>query len=349
MPERVALEDVSNRANQLPATAASDKLSSNNAARNAMGLTFEEYKTMTLQQYTEANSFGPNAVPGGAKRTKSAATSGPSSSKKRKAELSLEDEIAAYKQNLDDIISPDDFEYEPKPSCQAVRNRINKLPDADIMRKTGFAQAIGGRNSNTNSLNNFLKQSRTYEECNNSIYSNTKKRQTQQAEASTSSNTGSSAPKAAKVASLPDISNIHLDGEETDSVSVYDSCDEIRRKVNAHLKLPNVTQAQFCRDLYAQLHATTIKGIQSKQLADFRAGKRAKTGAKSTVFYAAYVYFEKLRVAQNKPKTKHREDMEDIWELKGGFDRETDHRTMYLGAADGGELHFDKYGLRYRG
>lgn len=50
-----------------------------------------------------------------------------------------------------------------------------------------------------------------------------------------------------------DISAIHLDGEEDDRVPIFDSCDEVRRKINAHLKKPGVTQAQFCRDIWARM------------------------------------------------------------------------------------------------
>lgn len=270
------------------------------------------------------------------------AATGASSSRKRKAEtsLSLEDEIAAYKRNLDDIVDPDSFDDEIMPNCTTVRGRINKLFDGGIMTKAEFCRATG---CNSNSLSNFLKAKGPMGGCNSSVYANgwrwlrqreaaglkmpdVKKRQLQEAKAAGAGASGSKS-SITTAASLPDISGIHLNGEEADSVSVYDTCDEIRKKINAHLKTPGLTQAQFCRDLYAQLNAPTIKSIQSKQLADFRAGKGSRTGAKSTVFYTAYVYFEKLRIAQGKPKSKHRETMEEIWMSRGGFDRDMDHRT----------------------
>ncbi|KAJ3542997.1 hypothetical protein NM208_g3800 [Fusarium decemcellulare] len=150
------------------------------------------------------------------------------------------------------------------------------------------------------------------------------------AEGSTSK-TPKSTSKATKA--LPDISDIQLYREETDEVPVYDDCNEIRRKIKAHMKTPGLTQAQFCRDLYAQLNAPKCKGIQSKQLTDFCRAKGANAGAKSSVFYAAYVYFEKLRIAQGKPLTKHRMDMEAVW--PGGFPRDRDDRTTtyVVGAA----------------
>jgi len=40
-----------------------------------------------------------------------------------------------------------------------------------------------------------------------------------------------------------DISSIHLEGEE--EVEAYDTCDEIRKKINAFLCKPSITQAAF--------------------------------------------------------------------------------------------------------
>ncbi|KAF5690535.1 hypothetical protein FGLOB1_14651 [Fusarium globosum] len=135
-----------------------------------------------------------------------------------------------------------------------------------------------------------------------------------------------------KGVALPDISDVHLEGEETDIVPIFDDCDEIHRKINAHMKIPSVTQAQFCRDIYAQFKAPVCKGIQSKQLSDFRKVKGSNTGAKSSVFYGAYVYFEKVRTAQKKPVTKHRVEMTFLH--PGSIPRDRDERTTwFIGAA----------------
>lgn len=37
------------------------------------------------------------------------------------------------------------------------------------------------------------------------------------------------------------------------------------------------------------------------------------------IFYAGYVFFEKKRIAEGKPKSKKRHEMEEIW--PGGVDR----------------------------
>lgn len=91
---------------------------------------------------------------------------------------------------------------------------------------------------------------------------------------------------------------------------VFDSADELRKKISAHLKTPGLAQAQFRRDLYAQLHAPTCKSIHSSSLSDFRGKKGPIAGCTSTVFYAAYAYFEKSRLAKGKPKSHRRREME---------------------------------------
>ncbi|KAH9900244.1 hypothetical protein F4778DRAFT_740897 [Xylariomycetidae sp. FL2044] len=161
----------------------------------------------------------------------------------------------------------------------------------------------------------------------------------------TATKASTSASSSKTIATLPAAhelrEQIPLEGDETDEVPVFDTCDEIRRKINAHLKTPGLTQTQFCRDLYAQLSAPKCKTISQHQLATFRAHRGARTGAKSIVFYAAYVYFERLRLAQGKPETKHREIMEDLWPT--GFDLTIDHRTEYI--TIGGNPRITEFGL----
>lgn len=262
-------------------------------------------------------------------------------SRKRKPETTLDDAIAAYKQDLSDI----GWERMPVDlNCDQVRLRINKVIDSGIMKKGEFCDAIG---SSHHSVNTFLHKSGPMQGVQSETYTkawtwfkqrelaglkmpDVKKRQkkeaTSTAAAPTNDVTGPPAKKAktsTATSDLPDLSGIHLYRGETDSVLVYDTCDEIRKKITAHLKTPGLTQAQFCRDLYAQLHAPKCQGFQSKQLADFRGKKGPVAGATSTVFYAAYVFFEKLRIAKGKPKSAHRLEMEDIYGGRG-FDREYD-------------------------
>lgn len=259
-------------------------------------------------------------------------------SKKRKPETTLEEDIAAYKQNLDHI-DVDDLDIDE--NCDQVRKQINQVLDNAIMKKGEFCNAIGSSN---HSVNTFLQKRGPIDGLQSETYTNAwawfkqrelaglkmpdvKKRQ--KAAAATAGDSSAAAGPVAKKSKTSvaqdatlDLSNIHLPGEETDSVPVFDSCDEIRKKISAHLKTPGLTQAQFCRDLYAQLRAPTCKSIQTKQLNDFRGKKGARAGCTSSVFYAAYVYFEKMRIAKGKPKSVHRLQMEVSWEHMGGLGRE---------------------------
>ncbi|KAF5017323.1 hypothetical protein F66182_10752 [Fusarium sp. NRRL 66182] len=271
----------------------------------------------------------------------SAVKSTPASGKKRKAELSLDEEIAAYKQNLDDVVDPDSFEDDRLPSCSVIRGKINRLIDSGIMTKTDFCNAIG---ANSNSLNIFLRKRGTYQGSGSSVWRNAyswfkqrevlkikmpdmKKRQLEKQKPDAAASSCTARASASKILpSSSELSSIKLPREEDDDAPVYETCDDVRRKINAHLKTPGLSQAQFCRDIYAQLHAPKCKQIQSKQLTDFRGMKGPYAGAKSTVYYAAYVYFEKLRLAQGKSKTKHRQEMEGIH--PGGLRRDVDHRTQ---------------------
>ncbi|KAI1781330.1 hypothetical protein F4818DRAFT_398731 [Hypoxylon cercidicola] len=181
-----------------------------------------------------------------------------------------------------------------------------------------------------------------------------KRQKTEAAAGDASSSTGTGSSRTGRAAA-PQVStaDIHLPGEETDEVPVYDTCDEIRKKINAHLKTPGLTAAQFCRDIYAQLRAPTVKCFQSKQLNDFRNKRGPNAGCASKVFYAAYVFFEKKRIAEGKPKSQHRLKMETTWPQ--GFDLENDGRgcvTVFdneMPTVDQyGQLHIERIGPLHR-
>lgn len=226
-------------------------------------------------------------------------------------------------------------------NCDHVRRRINGLFDSGAMSKTAFAREIG---VSAKSLNEFLGQDGPFSGagCYGAAWQYFKKSEGAGVKLSVKKQkinpVGEMVPKAAAAAGPKavaaaaaaafDVSGIVLPGEEYDDVPVYDNCDEIRRKINAHLKKPGATQAQLCRDMSAQLHGfdRPSKGLQSSQLATFRKGKGATSGAKSSVFYGAYVFFEKLRIKDGKAKSKHRLAMEEEWG-SSGMDRTIDDRS----------------------
>ncbi|KAI0032510.1 hypothetical protein K488DRAFT_49762, partial [Vararia minispora EC-137] len=133
--------------------------------------------------------------------------------------------------------------------------------------------------------------------------------------------------------------DVRLEGEDDEAVPIYDSCDELRRKVNKHLRATGKTNAAFMREIAQAGWPDGSTKIQSKQLNDFLTKKGATAGAASKVFYATYCYFEKLRLFEGKPKSAHRKKMEDEW--PSGLPRE-DRRSYWV--PNGRSVVQDKFG-----
>lgn len=91
------------------------------------------------------------------------------------------------------------------------------------------------------------------------------------------------------------------------------------------LRKSDVTGAAFCRLLESQLLGDSSKKIQSAQLSSFRNKKGVRAGNTSHTFYAAYIFFEKMRIQQQKPKSEDRNIMEEFWMSEGGFSRRPYH------------------------
>ncbi|KAL9093279.1 MAG: hypothetical protein Q9165_004020 [Trypethelium subeluteriae] len=248
----------------------------------------------------------------------------------------------------------DEFELEGIPmdkNCDQVRRMINTFIEAGGMKVGEFQAAI---RVNGNGYSRFMKQSGRDKGAGSSTYYQAwaffKKRElkgipmpkkrkvsaTKSAPAGTQKGgvAASGAAPASKAtsksasASAPPsktIYDIHLPDEETDSVRIFDSCDEIRRKIAAHLRKDGVTAAGFCRELCNMYNTDRRpRQIQSKQLADFRGKKGALSGNTSCVYYGAYVFFEKMRLLEGKPEGKHR--MECMWQNPWGMDTTRQHK-----------------------
>lgn len=142
--------------------------------------------------------------------------------------------------------------------------------------------------------------------------------------------------------SLEDLSAIKLPNEDQGQVPIFDTCDDIRKKINDHLhRVPHATQAAFSRTLTAMLPGD--EKVESRHLAKFLKGKGPQEGGQSPAFYAAYVYFEKVRVLHGKAKSKKRQDMEAAWEGEGGFPRRGTH-NLYITCVGGEKPSFDRLG-----
>jgi hypothetical protein len=212
---------------------------------------------------------------------------------------------------IEEIDSDDDRLCYITDSCDQVRRKIRTFLEAGEMKVGEFQKALG---VSSNAYSRFMGQNGrdkgsgcdTYIEA----FKFFKKRELQ----------GIKAPKKkvkkAEETVKNDVSDIHLDGEAGLNVPVYDTCDEIRKKISAYLREPGVTQAGFLREI-AKTYPDGKK-IQSKVLNDFLGKRGARAGNTSSVFYSSYVFFEKMRIRDGKPKSKHRQEMEK--QHPGGFD-----------------------------
>ncbi len=209
-------------------------------------------------------------------------------------------------------------------TCNQIRSKIRTFIESGEMKVTHFQREIGVSSS---SYGGFMKQNGPYKGQDNHTYIAAfkffKKREEAGLKMPRKSDTnkkqktkdGSTGSRGAKAKPGDEVAGIHLDGEESQSVPIYDTCDEIRRKINAHLRKEDVIQASFLRALSAQF--PNPKSLTSKQLTDFRSKKGPTAGNNSGIFYAAYVYFEKLRIKEGKKKSKLRGEMEEAWGDEG--------------------------------
>jgi hypothetical protein len=80
--------------------------------------------------------------------------------------------------------------------------------------------------------------------------------------------------------------------------------------------------------LHQFLREAAIQGDQ--RISCFSEEKDPDKGDTSTAFYNGYVLCEKLRVAQNKPKSKDRLQMENLWSEDGGFNITTASNNRFV-------------------
>jgi hypothetical protein len=144
-------------------------------------------------------------------------------------------------------------------------------------------------------------------------------------------------------AELLDVSNIYLDGEDEMDVPVHETCDMVRRKIRSFVGKNGVTQAAFLRAATAAAHGAGAKAIASGSFSNFMALKGPLAGNTNAVYYASYVFFEKLRIKQKKPKSADREEMEYIH--PAGVDTvHVSSNQHYIVSSEARSVGIDKYG-----
>ncbi|KAL5315294.1 hypothetical protein ACEPPN_016161 [Leptodophora sp. 'Broadleaf-Isolate-01'] len=197
-------------------------------------------------------------------------------------------------------------------NCDQIRRKIHAFINSGEMKVGEFQKAIG---VNSKGYSLFMGQSGRDKGSGSNTYIQAfkffKKREEQGLKIA--------APKKKAKTTAPaangDLDAIQLEGEADVSVPVFDSCDEIRKKIRAYLAASNSTQAEFLREIAKPYHDG--RKIQSKVLNDFLGKRGASAGNTSSVFYGAYVFFEKMRIRDGKAKSKHRQDMEKAHPGKG--------------------------------
>ncbi|KAK3079132.1 hypothetical protein LTS18_005662, partial [Coniosporium uncinatum] len=238
-------------------------------------------------------------------------------------------------------------------NCNTIRTKLRNLVDSREMKIGELCKTLGVSNK---SYNTFMSQNGPDKGMSTAIYPaaahffyKREKAGISAAKKQKVVSSASSEPASAASNTASNTASIVLDGEMQDAVPIHDSCDEIRRKINAYMQQPNVTKASFARELQAQYHTSRAPTkIQGGQVDRFRSMKGADAGNTNCVFYAAYVLFEKQRLAAGKPKSKHRLQMEREW--PGGFDVERGSYRKGVWAPSGASVKVDgygKYSVRY--
>ncbi|KAF9473398.1 hypothetical protein BDN70DRAFT_867447 [Pholiota conissans] len=122
----------------------------------------------------------------------------------------------------------------------------------------------------------------------------------------------SDAPTDAKASKKPQSwKDIKLEKEDEGAVPIYDDCGEIRRKIKLLQQTPGWKASPWLKE---------IGGINSNSYNRFMKESGKNDGAANGTYYAAYIYFEKVRILENKKKTAKR--LENEKQNPSGFPRE---------------------------
>ncbi|KAI4594085.1 hypothetical protein KJ359_008627 [Pestalotiopsis sp. 9143b] len=236
-------------------------------------------------------------------------------------------------------------------TAQQVRAKVRRFIDSGAMKVGEFQKAI---DVGSVQYYRYMNQNGTDAGSGSDMYYNAwrffKKRELQGVKntapkkAKTAATTATTAKVGGKGAkAIPDsldVSDVTLEGEDKGPLPVYDTCDEVRKKIRAQLRKDDVTQAAFLREVGKSFHPE--RKVQSKQLNDFLAKKGPLDGNTSAVFYGSYVFFEKLRVKQNKPKNATRLEMEKQYGSEGVNITDNQSRGLWLHSSE--SAYTDKFG-----
>jgi hypothetical protein len=234
-------------------------------------------------------------------------------------------------------------------TCDQIRANIRAFIASGEMKVTEFQRHL---NVNSNSYGRFMKLKGPISGHNNQTFDAAFRFFREREQEGKKISRPPKAKKAKVDDTLDSIKDIKLPGEEEGDVRCWESCDEIRRKINTRIR-DGETQASLCK-AFAAMCGEADKKIQGAQLSRFLRDKGPTKGAQSSVYYGAYIYFEKLRIKDGKKKSKHREEMEKAWAFNGGIDRKASVRSYIMHSSERmsqdslGVMHFSKRGNKAR-
>jgi len=201
-------------------------------------------------------------------------------------------------------VDPDNG-FEIKYNCNQIRTRINTFINNGGM-KVGELQIK--LKVSPQSYQSFMRQSGPHAGVNNNTYSSAHQFFVQREAKGLKMPRAKKATKEDEAKYAVDDTTPDLPGEPEGKVPIYDTCHAIRKKIDAHLRKPGVTQAALARELSKCIPGAETIG--SKNITDFQRKKGIMAGNTTKAYYAAYVYFEKMRIKEKKPKSKKRNEME---------------------------------------
>lgn len=249
----------------------------------------------------------PSAQPGDENsQAEKGSEKGTRQSRKRKSDAVDEPE------NPPEIDDDDPRIYEAHMTPNQVRRKVREFIEGGNMKVGEFQEAIC---ITPTSYGRFMRMTGSHEGSGTAMYSHAfkffRKRELQGLKAAPHAKKPKSSPKKSEQnKQLLDVSGVTLDGEESEEVPVYETCDEVRKKIRAFLRKPDISQQAFCRAISEC--CSEERKIQSRQLNAFLNKKGPMEGNTSGAFYGSYVFFEKLRIKDGKPKSQFREEMEKI-------------------------------------
>ncbi|WZH40319.1 uncharacterized protein QYS62_001251 [Fusarium acuminatum] len=278
-----------------------------------------------------AASTRARGMPPGGQQIPAPAPTTATNSRKRKSDVAPDNtQEDLFPTDVPDIDSDDErLESLGGETCNSIRRKIRNWIDSGAQKVGEFQKTIG---VSSKAYGSFMNRTGTWDGEGTDTFAKAhrffKKRELQGLPLKANK------PKKAKTAASAkateeflDVSNVDpLPGEADGTVPVYDTCNEIRKKIRPVLAKDGITQAAFIRALNKNLPEG--KSVSAANLRYFMGRKGVRDGNTNITFYAAYVFFEKKRLQAGKPKTKFRVDMENAWGPKG-FDIEHGANQQY--------------------